>query len=102
MKDRRRSANDTCAKSVRWLVSGRVQGVGFRWFVRQAATAHGVRGDVKNLRDGSVEVRAVGPDAALDRLLAELREGPRGAQVDAVVSSAWDDGGVEPGFRVLG
>ena len=86
---------------VRWVVTGVVQGVGFRWFVRRAALAHGVRGDVRNLENGSVEVRAIGPDAAVERVLAELRVGPRSAQVDEIVSFAWDGADAGPGFGII-
>jgi acylphosphatase len=69
---------------VRWRVSGRVQGVGFRWFVQRAADSCGVRGDVCNLPDGRVEVRAEGTRTALERLLHAVREGPPAARVDEV------------------
>jgi acylphosphatase len=68
----------------RFLVTGRVQGVGFRWFVERRARALGLAGWVRNLPDGSVEVAAAGDDAALDALRATLREGPSGARVMAV------------------
>jgi acylphosphatase len=72
------------ASKFRWRVHGRVQGVGFRWFVREAAERHGVRGDACNLPDGTVEVRGQGPDDARHRLLEEVRRGPRGARVERV------------------
>ena len=56
----------------RVLYSGRVQGVGFRYTVRSIAKRHPVRGYVKNLSDGRVEVVAQGPPAAVDDLLAEV------------------------------
>ena len=65
-----------------WRLSGRVQGVGFRWFVRQRAIACGVNGDVRNRPDGSVEVRAQGTPEQLDRLQERLRVGPPGARVE--------------------
>lgn len=65
-------------------VRGRVQGVGFRWFVRERARQLGLAGWVRNDRDGSVEVAARGPTDALRALEAALREGPRGAHVTAV------------------
>jgi acylphosphatase len=58
------------------LVEGRVQGVGFRWFVRQAATARGVSGSATNLPDGRVEVDLEGPADDVRAVLAEL-SGPR-------------------------
>jgi acylphosphatase len=94
-------ANDRrAARAERWLVTGRVQGVGFRWFVRQAATARGVRGDVRNLPDGAVEVRAAGAPAALERLLDEVRRGPGGARVERVVTSEWDASDVGASFEI--
>ena len=65
----------------RWVVRGRVQGVGFRWFVRSQAARLGVAGWVANREDGSVEVVGQAEPASLDRLEARLREGPPGAAV---------------------
>lgn len=67
-----------------YRVTGRVQGVGFRWWTRRAAQALGLAGRVRNQSDGSVEVRARGAEAELDALEAQLREGPAVARVDAV------------------
>ncbi len=66
------------------VVRGRVQGVGFRWFVRETATALGLAGRVRNRSDGTVEVEAEGDDAAIADLRRELAKGPRGAAVEAV------------------
>ena len=63
-------------------VTGGVQGVGFRWFVRERARRLGLAGWVRNLPDGSVEVAATGDDTQLDLLRADLQRGPRGAAVD--------------------
>jgi acylphosphatase len=68
----------------RWIVSGQVQGVGYRYFARQAAQALGVRGWVRNLPDGSCEVQVAGSAEQLQRFQDELRRGPRGARVDDV------------------
>jgi acylphosphatase len=65
----------------RYYVSGRVQGVGFRWFVERAATDLGVTGYARNLGDGRVEVYAAGPIEKLNELNGYLWKGPRGAQV---------------------
>jgi acylphosphatase len=79
------AGNETPSEdSAHWIVAGRVQGVGFRWFVLRAATGCGVRGDVRNLPDGSVEIRATGRPEQLSALLSEVRAGPRGARVDSV------------------
>ena len=71
-------------------VEGRVQGVGFRWFVQQRAAALGLRGWVRNRADGSVEVLATGAPAALRALEDVLREGPPHATVRALVPLGGD------------
>ena len=63
-------------------VVGVVQGVGFRWFVRERARRLGLTGWVRNLPDGSVEVAASGDQGQIDLLRAELLRGPNGARVD--------------------
>lgn len=67
-----------------YRVEGRVQGVGFRWWTRKTATSLGLRGRVRNLSDGAVEVRAAGPADALDTMEAELRGGPGPADVTSI------------------
>jgi acylphosphatase len=68
----------------RYLVRGRVQGVGFRWFVEREAHLLGIAGWVRNNHDGSVEILAQGTRDQLSGLHSRLREGPRAARVDAV------------------
>lgn len=68
----------------RLLIHGGVQGVGYRWSMVAEARLLGLRGWVRNRRDGSVEALVTGPAAALDRLLAWARHGPRGATVSRV------------------
>ncbi len=63
---------------------GRVQGVGFRWWTRHTAGELGLGGTVRNARDGTVEVEAVGPASSLAELRKALLEGPPGAHVQAV------------------
>ena len=75
----------------RFVVRGRVQGVGFRWFATRAAQRLGVRGWVRNLPDGSVEVVASAEEIVLTALGAELRRGPRGAQVTELVSEEFTE-----------
>ena len=68
----------------RYLVSGRVQGVGFRWWVRSRAMDLGLGGWVRNLPDGRVEIVAGGEDGALTTLEDDLQHGPRFARVESV------------------
>ena len=86
----------------RYLVRGRVQGVGFRWFVEREAHMLGIAGWVRNNHDGSVEVMAQGTRDQLSGLHSRLREGPRAARVDQVeVSEASPTAGVST-FRIEG
>lgn len=71
-------------RSIQAIVRGRVQGVGFRWFVREAAVALDLAGQVRNRPDGSVEVMASGAVDRIAALLERLREGPAGATVSGV------------------
>jgi acylphosphatase len=71
----------------RFYVSGSVQGVGYRFFVQRAASTLGVRGYVKNLFDGRVEVYAIAPDEILKVLREQLKRGPRFASVDEVTEA---------------
>jgi acylphosphatase len=68
----------------RFVVKGRVQGVGFRWFVEREAGMLGLAGWVRNNDDGTVEVLASGSDEQLGSLRAKLKQGPRAARVEAV------------------
>jgi acylphosphatase len=74
--------------NTRFLVSGLVQGVGFRWFVARHARSLGLTGYARNLPNGSVEVVVSGPDEALLALERLLRAGPAHAQVEQVERSA--------------
>lgn len=65
----------------RVVVRGKVQGIGFRWFVRERARSLGLAGCVCNRSDGSVEVQAEGDEKSIESLLGDLRIGPNGAQV---------------------
>lgn len=73
------------AEARRWLVSGRVQGVGFRAATRREALALGLCGHARNLPDGRVEVLAGGDEMALQRLADWLHRGPPLANVDQVL-----------------
>lgn len=68
----------------RWLVSGRVQGVGYRNYVQKYALRNGLTGYARNLADGSVEVHAVGEDKMLESLSGYIRRGPMLADVRTV------------------
>jgi acylphosphatase len=69
----------------RFLVSGRVQGVGFRYFAQDAARREGLHGYVTNQGDGTVEVKAEGEADALERFERALRRGPSRARVEHVM-----------------
>ena len=71
-------------RALRIWISGRVQGVGFRWFVRREAQALGLTGRVRNLPDGRVEVEAAGPSERLDAFRERLRQGPPGSRVSSL------------------
>ena len=71
--------------SRRFVISGRVQGVGFRYFVQSVAIRESLSGWVRNLDDGRVETAALGDKDALERFERAIREGPSGARVDSVV-----------------
>jgi acylphosphatase len=86
----------------RFLVFGKVQGVFFRHSTRLEACRLGVRGIARNLPDGSVEVLARGPAAAVDELLTWTRDGPAEARVDEVREIAPDEAQpVSDGFEIL-
>lgn len=87
-----------------YLVKGRVQGVGFRWFVHREAGALGLNGWVRNTEDGHVEVLAAGEPETLAKLGTALRKGSRGSRVDAVIVHELDEKeseGLGP-FRIEG
>ena len=70
-------------QAVRLVLSGRVQGVGFRWFVRQAGQELRLAGTVRNLPDGRVEIEAAGDPETLAAFRERVREGPPGSRVTA-------------------
>ncbi len=71
----------------RYVVSGRVQGVGFRWFVEREAAQIGLTGWVRNCSNGDVEIMATGTHEQLGTLRQKLQQGPRAARVDEVSES---------------
>ena len=84
----------------RFVVTGRVQGVGFRYFVADAAGDEGLGGWVRNLRDGRVEALVEGEAQAVDRFEAKIRSGPPAARVDNVVVEEREPSGRTTAFRV--
>ncbi len=80
-------------KAVRLRITGRVQGIGYRAWMLGRAARLGLRGWVRNRRDGSVEALVAGVDEAVGAMIEACRQGPFGARVAAVeVSDAEDDG----------
>ena len=71
-------------RAVRVVVEGRVQGVGYREFVRRTALALGVSGWVRNRSDGGVEAVLAGDGESIDAMIAEMRRGPRWAEVTSL------------------
>jgi len=84
----------------RFVVSGRVQGVGFRWFTQDTARREGAMGWVRNLPDGRVEATAEGDAEAVERFERAIRHGPPGAQVESVDVDDEVPTGRETGFAV--
>lgn len=82
-------------------VTGRVQGVGFRWWSRSLGIQLGLSGSVCNLADGSVAVHARGSDDVLSELQAKLAEGPPGALVRSVESVPFSPEGIPEGEFVI-
>jgi acylphosphatase len=74
-----------------FLIRGRVQGVGFRWFVQREASELELRGWVRNTEEGDVEIVAAGDPEDLGELRSSLRRGPRGARVDNVIEHRLQD-----------
>lgn len=70
-----------------YVISGRVQGVGYRYFAQRLAHDQGICGYVKNLSSGSVEVYAIGNENSLEQFKRQLAEGPRSARVTGIDES---------------
>jgi acylphosphatase len=92
----------TANRTVHVTIHGRVQGVGFRAWIHHQAELHGLKGWVRNRRDGSVEAVFSGPEDLVEIMLKACREGPRGAVVERVeeVASGQDDMAQAKGFEV--
>jgi acylphosphatase len=87
-----------------FLIQGRVQGVGFRWFVHREASELDLHGWVRNTEEGDVEVVASGSAEDLAELRASLRQGPRGSRVDRLIEHYLDDSEAKnlDAFRIEG
>jgi acylphosphatase len=96
------SATEKTLEGRRFLVRGRVQGVGFRWFVEREAHILGIAGWVRNNADGSVEVLAQGTRDQISGLRSRLGQGPRAARVDGVEESEVPPVSALSSFRIEG
>ena len=86
--------------ALRVQIEGRVQGIGYRYWLIEQAASLGLDGWVRNRRDGRVEAVVSGPQEALDEILRRCHEGPSLARVDRVAAEA-ETAKVEPGFHAL-
>ena len=84
----------------RYVISGRVQGVGFRFFAEAQASVEGVHGYVRNLEDGRVEAVVEGDQESVDRVERALRRGPSGARVESVAVEPVPPSGRATGFSI--
>jgi acylphosphatase len=84
----------------RFVISGRVQGVGFRWFAKDVAVREGVTGFVRNLPDGRVEAIVEGDADAVTRVERHLRHGPPGSRVQAVNAMTEEPSGAYDDFSI--
>jgi acylphosphatase len=96
------TTTEKATQARRFVVRGRVQGVGFRWFVEREAHILGIAGWVRNNHDGSVEILAQGTRDQLIGLRSRLREGPRAARVDNVEESEAQPAAGLSSFRIEG
>ena len=88
-------------KARRFLVSGQVQGVGYRFFSRDAACRENLSGFVRNLPDGRVEAQAEGEQESLDRFQHSLGQGPAAGRVDEILVEECTPTGNMTGFRII-
>lgn len=85
----------------RWTISGRVQGVGFRFFAKRLADSLALSGWVRNLPDGRVEMVAGGGEDALERFEQGIKEGPPAARVERVATSQLPAPSHAAGFEIV-
>ncbi|MEJ7622806.1 MAG: acylphosphatase [Pyrinomonadaceae bacterium] len=84
----------------RFLISGEVQGVGYRYFAQRSSARHQVRGYVKNLKDGRVEVVVEGSERAVHEFLRDLAAGPHHSRVGTIEELVIEPSGLYPSFRI--
>lgn len=96
------SSAASSTRTIHALVSGRVQGVGFRWSCMEEGERLGLVGEVRNLDDGDVEVLAKGPSLAVGELIGWLHRGPRWASVSRVLVTDLSEGAVTRTAFVMG
>ena len=84
----------------KFVISGQVQGVGFRYFAQRSAARHQVRGYVRNLEDGRVEAIAEGPPKAVEEFKHDLTAGPSYSKVEHLEETVLDPSGQYPTFRI--
>jgi acylphosphatase len=84
----------------KFLISGEVQGVGFRFFAQRSAARHQVRGYVRNLEDGRVEAFAEGPPKAVEEFKNDLVAGPSYSRVEHLEETVLEPTGSYPTFRI--
>lgn len=92
--------NEGNMKTYHYIVQGRVQGVAFRYYTQRSAHQFGVKGTVKNLYNGDVEVYAQGNEDAIKKFEAFLNSGPISARVNRVIREVFESNNVFPDFGV--
>ncbi len=84
----------------KFFISGDVQGVGYRFFAQRSSAAHQVRGYVRNLKDGRVEVWAEGNAQSVDSFRLDLAAGPRHSRVGTIEELVVEPAGLYSNFRI--
>jgi len=84
----------------KFIVSGEVQGVGYRYFALRSAARHQVLGYVRNLEDGRVEALVEGPPSAVEEFKHDLVAGPSNSRVEHLEETVLEPSGQYPSFRI--